>query len=67
MTGKDWIIYILTQTFLTKERVAIEMGVGVETVKTTIQLELLPRIQIGGEIYIRNDFKKLLRGENEES
>ena len=71
MTGKDLIIYILkndlenenieyilTQMFLTKERVAIRLGVGVETVKTMAQLDLLPSITINGEIYIFNDYEK---------
>lgn len=76
MTGKDLIIYILkndlenenieyilTQTFLTKERVAIRLGVGVETVKTMAQLDLLPSIMINGELYIFNDYEKKLKGE----
>lgn len=71
MTGKDLIIYILkndlenenieyilTQMFLTKERVAIRLGVGVETVKAMAQLDLLPSIMINGEIYIFNDYEK---------
>ena len=71
MTGKDLIIYILknnlenenieyilAQTFLTKERVAIRLGVGVETVKTMAQLDLLPSIMINGELYIFNDYEK---------
>ena len=71
MTGKDLIIYILkndlenenieyilTQTLLTKERVAIRLGVGVETVKTMAQLDLLPSIMINGELYIFNDYEK---------
>lgn len=71
ITGKDLIIYILkndlenenieyilTQTFLTKERVAIRLGVGVETVKTMAQLGLLPSIMINGELYIFNDYEK---------
>ena len=71
ITGKDLIIYILkndlenenieyilTQTFLTKERVAIRLGVGVETVKTMAQLDLLPSIMINGELYIFNDYEK---------
>ena len=71
MTGKDLIIYILkndlengnieyilTQTFLTKERVAIRLCVGVETVKTMAQLDLLPSIMINGELYIFNDYEK---------
>lgn len=76
MTGKDLIIYILkndlederieyilTQTFLTKERVALRLGVGVETVKTMVELDLLPSITINGEIYIFNDYEKKLKGE----
>ena len=71
ITGKDLIIYILkndlenenieyilTQTFLTKEKVAIRLGVGVETVKTMAQLGLLPSIMINGELYIFNDYEK---------
>ena len=71
MTGKDLIIYILkndlenenieyilTQMFLTKERVAIRLGVGVETVKSMAQMDLLPSIMINGELYIFNDYEK---------
>ena len=80
MTGKDLIIYILnndleneevehilTQVFITEEKVAVMLGVGIETVRTMFILGLLPGIKIGGKTYIFNDYEKKLRGEHEKN
>lgn len=71
MTGRDLIVYILTNHledrpvfendtfigFITIEEAAQKMDVGVATIKALIQREILPSISVGGFIYIPADFK----------
>ena len=66
MTGRDLILYILTNGledepifkddkfigFLSVEDVAVKMGVGPETVKTLIVLGSIEAIQIGDALFI---------------
>lgn len=81
MTGRDLIVYILTNHledrpvfengtfigFITIEEAAQKMDVGVATIKALIQQEILPSISVGGFIYIPADFKIEAKGmiENE--
>lgn len=71
MTGKDLMIYILTnnledlsiedilaKTFLTEEQAAVKLKVGVETVRTMFNLNVLSGIKIGESIYIFVDYDK---------
>lgn len=78
MTGRDLIIYILENDledeeifkdgkpigFLTEDEVAIELEVGLATVKTMISLGVLEGITIGNKIYIRGDYKTKINGES---
>ena len=71
MTGRDLIVYILTNHledrpvfengrligYITIEEAAQKMDVGVATIKALIQREILPSISIDGFIYIPADFK----------
>ena len=76
MTGKDLMIYILTnnledlsiedilaKTFLTEEQAAVKLKVGVETVRTMFNLNVLPGIKIGESIYIFADYDKRIVSE----
>lgn len=81
MTGRDLIVYILTNHledrpvfedgkfigFITIEEAAQKMDVGVATIKALIQREILSSISIGDFIYIPADFKIEAKGmiENE--
>lgn len=79
MTGKDLIIYILKNNlenepvvkdgkfigFFTDMEVAAKLHVGVSTVRTMIDLGVLPGIKIGETIYIFGDYETHLRGEYE--
>lgn len=74
MKGRDLIIYILDNNledeemfkdgkpigFLTEDEVAIELGVGLATVKTMFSLGVLEGIIIDNKIYIRRDYKTKL-------
>lgn len=65
MTGRDLIIYILTNDllnepvvkdnriigFYTAEEAAVNMGVGITTVKTWIELGKMPGVKLG-ETYL---------------
>ena len=66
MTGRDLIIYILENKledepifnngefigFVTEEKAAVLMGVGVSTVHTLVLLDSLEHITIGNSIFI---------------
>lgn len=66
MTGRDLIIYILENNledqpilnddeilgFVSIERVALKLGVGVQTVKTWMELDNIPNIKLNDTIYI---------------
>ena len=81
MTGRDLIVYILTNHledrpvfedgkfvgFITIEEAAQRMSVGVATIHAFIKQEMIPSISIGGFIYIPADFKIKAKGmiENE--
>lgn len=66
MTGRDLIVYILTNNledepvfkdgkligFLTMEQAALKFEVGVATIEALIQLGKLKSIQIGESVYI---------------
>ena len=80
MTGKDLIIYILTNDlvnepifkdgkfigFVTDVEVAAKLCVGVATVHAMFELKKIPGIKIGETIYIFGDYEKRLRGEYEQ-
>lgn len=71
MTGRDLIVYILTNNlencpvfedgtflgFLTVEQVAEKMQVGTATVEAWISLNMLEHIKIGEVIYIPGNFE----------
>ena len=71
MTGRDFIVYILTNNlencpvfdegmflgFLTVEQVATKMQVGTATVEAWIGLGMLDHIKIGEVIYIPGNFE----------
>lgn len=66
MTGRDLIVYILVNGledeeiykdgkvigFLTAEEAAAKFKVGASTVRLWVQLDMLPGVMIGQEIYI---------------
>lgn len=72
MTGRDLIVYILTNNledepifkdgtfigFVSVEEAAIKMGVDVPTIYTLIALEQLHYIKIGETYLIRTDYFK---------
>lgn len=74
MTGRDLIIYILTNkledrpifdsgiftNFLTEGEAANKMNVGIATVRTWINQGRLDCVVIGGLVYIPADFKSPL-------
>lgn len=70
MTGRELIIYILANGledepvfedgkiigYITEEEAAVQMGVGIETIRIWISFNLIEAIQIGNTSYIRADF-----------
>lgn len=65
MTGRDLIIYILENNledapmfedgkilgFMNVDEAALKLNVGPATIKTWFELEAIPGVKIGGEIY----------------
>lgn len=70
MTGRDLIIYILANGlenepvfkdgkiigYITEEEAAVQMEVGIETIRVWINFNLIEAIQIGNTNFIRADF-----------
>lgn len=79
MTGRELIIYILEHglenesledilpnAFLTEEQAAKELEVGIATVRTLYKLKKLPGLEIGDNVYIFKDYKKMEDKQNYE-